>query len=120
MDPFCAKAFGFLVWRAFLTALITILLTIAYRLQLSVAFLAGANVALLFSFGLIVWAQRLTDERIVRTEAWQMLDSAERPAGVAGRRWACRHLSDEALLFAKGAAAVAVALSASALVFATD
>jgi hypothetical protein len=45
MDRFSDKVFGLLVWRAFLTTLIAILLTIARDLPLRVAFLAGANVA---------------------------------------------------------------------------
>jgi hypothetical protein len=49
-----------------------------------------------------------------------MLDPGERPAGIGGRQWACSHLRDEALLFAKTASAVAVALSASAFVFAAE
>jgi hypothetical protein len=93
MDPFCERAIGLLVWRAFLTALVTVLLTIACRLQLPDAFLAGADVALLFSLGLILWSQRLTDERIAWTQT---------------------------LLFAKRAAAVAAALSASAFIFAAE
>jgi hypothetical protein len=120
MDPFSQKAFGLLVWRAFLTALVAVLLAIAGRLPLPIAFLAGADVALLFSLGLIAWSQFLTDERVVSTEAWRMLDRGQRPGGIAGRRWACRHLRDEALLFAKAASAVAAALSASAFVFAAE
>ena len=65
MDRFSDKVFGLLVWRAFLTTLIAILLTIARDLPLRVAFLAGANVALLFSLGLIAWSQSLTDDRVV-------------------------------------------------------
>ena len=117
MDRFSDTAFGLLVWRAFLTTLVTILLTTAG--DLAVALLAGANVALLFSLGLIAWSQSLTDERVVSTEAWRLLSPAQRPAGIGGRRLACRHLRDEALLFAEAASAVAAALSAAALVFAT-
>ena len=119
MDRFSDTAFGLLVWRAFLTTLVTILLTTVGDLPLAVALLAGANVALLFSLGLIAWSQSLTDERVVSTEAWRLLSPAQRPAGIGGRRLACRHLRDEALLFAEAASAVAAALSAAALVFAT-
>jgi len=103
-----------------MTALITVLALTVGRFQFEVAFLVGANVALLFSLGLIVWSRQLTDERIVRTEAWQMLEPSQRPAGIGGRRLACRDLSDVALRFAKAASAVAAALSASAIVFATE
>jgi len=120
MNPFREKAFGLLVWRAFQITLVTVLLTIAARLQPSAAFLAGANVALIFSLGLIAWSQILTDERVVSTEAWRLLDPGQRPAGIGGRRWACGHLRNVALVFAKDASAVAVVLSASAFVFAAN
>jgi hypothetical protein len=120
MDPFRETALALLVWRAFLTTLITVLTTILARLDLSVAFLAGANVALLFSLGMIAWSQSLTDERVVSTAAWRLLSPGERPAGIGGRRCACSLLLDEALLFAKAASAVAAALSVSAFVFAAE
>jgi hypothetical protein len=120
MDPLREKAFFLLVWRAFLTALITVLLMIAGSFELAIAFLVGANVALLFSLGLILWSQRLTEEGVTRTEAWQMLNACQRPAGIGGRRWARRQLSDEALMFAKAASAVAAILSASAFIFAIE
>ena len=105
MDPFRDTAFALLVWRAFLTALLTLLVTILERLDPSVAFLAGAHVALLFSLGLIAWSQSLTDESVLSTEAWRLLSPGQRPAGIGGRRWACGHLRDEALLFAKASSA---------------
>jgi hypothetical protein len=120
MGPFSETAFGLLVWKAFLTALVTILLTVVGDLPLPVALLAGANVALLFSLGLVAWSAFLTDERVVSTQAWRILNPAQRPAGLGGRRWACRHLRDEALLFAEAASGVAVALSAAAFVFAAE
>jgi hypothetical protein len=97
-----------------------VLTTILARLDLSVAFLAGANVALLFSLGMIAWSQSLTDERVVSTAAWRLLSPGGRPAGIGGRRCACSLLRDEALLFAKAASAVAAALSVSAFVFAAE
>ena len=120
MDPFREAAVGLLVWRTFLTAVITVLMTILARLDPCVAFLAGAHVALLFSLGMIAWSQSLTDERVVSTEAWRLLGPGERPAGSGGRRCACSLLRDEALLFAKAASAVAAALSVSAFVFAAE
>ena len=120
MDPFRETAFCLLVWRAFLTALVTVLLIVLSRFQLALAFLVGANVALLFSLGLIVWSELLTDDRIVWTAAWRMLAPQERPAGIAGRRWARRDLSEMSLAFAKTASAVAAVLSASAFVLATE
>ena len=114
MGPFRENAFYLLAWRAFLVALITLALMISRSFELAAAFLIGANVALLFSLGLIVWSERLTDERIVWTEAWRMLKPSQQPAGQAGRGWAHSCLSNVALRFAQVASVLAIALSASA------
>ena len=115
MGPFRENAFYLLAWRAFLVALIALALIVTRSFELAAAFLIGANVALLFSLGLIVWSERLTEQRIVWTEAWRMLKPSQRPAGRAGRRWALSCLSDVALRFAQVVSVLAIALSASAL-----
>src|SRR3954447_18989619 len=101
MGPFRENAFYLLAWRAFLVALIALALIVTRSFELAAAFLIGANVALLFSLGLIVWSERLTEQRIVWTEAWRMLKPSQRPAGRAGRRWALSCLSGVALRFAQ-------------------
>jgi hypothetical protein len=118
MGPFRENAFYLLAWRAFLVALIALALIVTRSFELAAAFLIGANVALLFSLGLIVWSERLTEQRIVLTEAWRMLKPSQRPAGRAGRRWALSCLSDVALRFAQVVSVLAIALSASALMLA--
>jgi hypothetical protein len=115
MVPFRENTFYLFAWRAFLTALIGLVLMATRSVEVAAALLIGANVALLFSFGLIVWSEQLTEERIVWAEAWRMLKPSQRPVGRAGRRWAHRCLNDMALRFAEGASALAIALSASAL-----
>ena len=107
-----------LAWRAFLVALITLVLMITRSFELAAAFLIGANVALLFSLSLMVWSEWLSEERIVWTEAWRMLKPSQQPAGRAGRRWAQSCLSDVALRFAQVASVLAITLSASALMIA--
>jgi hypothetical protein len=104
---------------ACLVALIALVLMVT-SFELATAFLIGANAALLFSLVLIVWCSRLSAERIVWTEAWRMLKPNQRPAGGAGRSMAYRCLSETALRFAKAASAVAIALSASALMLAGE
>src|SRR4051794_24508297 len=93
MGPFRENAFYLLAWRAFLVALIALALIVTRSFELAAAFLIGANVALLFSLGLIVWSERLTEQRIVSTEAWRMLKPSQRPAGrahsVASATWHC-------------------------------
>ena len=108
-----------LAWRAFLVGLLALVLMVT-SFELATAFLIGANAALLFSLGLIVWCNGLSEERIVWTEAWRMLKPNQRPAGPAGRSLAYRYLSEVALRFAKAASAVAIALSASALMLAGE
>ena len=93
MGPFRENAFYLLAWRAFLVALIRLVLMVTRSFELAAALLIGANVALLFSFGLIVWSELLTEELIVWTEAWRMLKPSQRPVGRAGRRWAHRCLN---------------------------
>jgi hypothetical protein len=86
MGPFRENAFYLLAWRAFLVALIALVLIATRCFELTTAFLTGANVALVFSLGLIAWSERLSEERIVRTEAWRCLKPNQRPAGRAGRK----------------------------------
>ena len=118
MRPFRENAFYLLAWRAFLVALITLVLMITRSFELAAAFLIGANVALLFSLGLMVWSEWLSEERIVWTEAWRMLKPSQQPAGRAGRRWAHSCLSDVALRFAQVASVLAITLSTSAFMIA--
>lgn len=118
MDPFRDTAFYLLLWKAILAVIAAAVLMATRSVDLTAAALIGANVALLFSLGLIAWTSLLSEERIVRTEAWRTLPSNQRPAGMAGRRWARNCLKETGLRFAEAASAVAIALSASALVLA--
>ena len=120
MHPFSEKAFYLLVFRAILAALIAVVLMVTRSFGLAAAFLIGANVALLFSVGLIAWKSHLDEEHVVRTEAWRALAPGERPAGKAGRRWALNSLEELALRFAKASSAVAIALAGTALVMSAE
>lgn len=93
---------------------------VTFSFDLTVAFRIGADVALLFSLGLIAWQRQLTDERIVRTAAWRLLRPGERPAGAAGRHRARTNLEESALRFAKASSLVAIALSGSALMISVE
>ena len=122
MHPFRQNAFYLLVWSAIVATLITVVLMATRSAELAAAFLIGANVALLFSVGLIAWKSQLDEERIVRIEAWRLLRPEERPAGEAGRRWALNNLEELTLRFAKAssAIAIAIALAGTALVVSAD
>ncbi len=116
MTRFRENAFYLMVWRALLATLLGLVLIATRSAEVAAALLIAAHMSLLFSFGLIMWSQWLSEERIVWTEPWRMLRPGQRLAGRAGRRLAYKCLSDMALRFAKGASALAVALSASALI----
>ena len=120
MEPFRDNAFYLLLWRAILAGLIGLVSMLTCRLGPAAAMLIGGNVALLFSFGLIASLQWSAGERIVWTKAWRMLPSNRRPAGQRGRRMARECQRDLTLRFAQGASAVAIGLSASALMLAND
>jgi hypothetical protein len=118
VSRFREKLFYLLLWRAVLVALLALVLSATWRLDLRGALLTGANVALLFAVGLILWSGWLGAERIEWTNAWRILRPDERPAGAAGRTVAYHCLRGLALRFAKGSSAVAAAMSVSALLLA--
>ena len=69
MEPFRNNAFYLLLWRAILAGLIGLVSMATCRLGPAAAALIGANVALLFSLGLIASLQWSAGERIVWTKA---------------------------------------------------
>ena len=95
MDKFRRSVFYEGVWRATLATLAGVILMVCYSNSATGALLIGANVALIFAFAMMLYAARLTDGRRVRAR---------------------NHLATPPLRFAKGGAAVAIVLSASALV----
>jgi Mg2+/citrate symporter len=60
MRPFRENAFYLLAWRAFLVALITLVLMITRSFELAAAFLIGANVALTMQSPSILQGQSLS------------------------------------------------------------
>ena len=120
MNEFNEKAFYLLVWRAVLVALVGAVLIVTSTVEVTAALLVGANVALLFSVGLIVWTSQLDEDRIVRTEAWRTLMPEERPAGKSGRFCALNYLEEIAFRFAKASSAVAIALTGAVLAISAD
>ena len=86
MEPFHDNVFYLLLWRAILAALIGLVSMATCRLGPAATTLIGANVALLFSLGLMASLQWSAGQRIVWTKAWRMLPANRRPAGQSGRR----------------------------------
>jgi hypothetical protein len=120
VDTFRGQVTYLLLWRATLAALIGLVLMVTQCGALGEALLVGAHVALLFSIGVLLWTSRVDDERVARVDAWRMLPTGERPAGIAGRRRALRALEEIALRFARGGSAVAIGLAATALLAAAE
>jgi hypothetical protein len=117
LDKFSRVALFETVWRAFLSTLAALLLMAGFISNPPGAFLIGAHVALFFAVSMIVQARRLTDEKLVRSDAWLAVEPAERPIGAPGRLWAREHFVLMMLRFAKGGAAIAVALAGLSLLF---
>jgi hypothetical protein len=106
MEPFRDNVLYLLLWRAILAALIGLVSMATCRLGPAATTLIGANVALLFSLGLMASLQWSAGQRIVWTKAWRMLPANRRPAGQSGRRLARDCQRDLTLRFAQGASAV--------------
>jgi hypothetical protein len=114
MDHYRDTAFYLTLWYAILATIVAVLLIVLHDVGLASAFLIAANLALLFALVLMVWAGRLTDRRIRRGQFWRALPPQQRIAGEAGLRMARQALQHTFLRFARGAAAVAIVLSALA------
>ena len=120
MNSFDENAYYLLIWRAILVTLVGAILLLTHPVTLAAALLAAGVFALLFSLASTACAANLREDRIARSAAWRMIPLAKRPFGIGGRRWACNCLKEQMLKFASGAAAVAIILSASALMVGSE
>jgi hypothetical protein len=114
MDHYRDTAFYLTLWHAILATIVAVLLIALNDLGLASSLLIAANLALLFALVLMVRAGHLTDRRIKRGQLWRTLAPQQRAAGEAGLRMARQALQHAYLHFARGAAAVAIVLSALA------
>jgi hypothetical protein len=114
MDSFRDTAFYLMVWQTFLAILATLLLIALNDIEPAIALLIAANLALLFALVLMIRANRLDEQRIVRTAFWRTIPARQRPRGEAGLRLARVALAETWLRFAKAAAAAAIVLCALA------
>lgn len=114
MDSFRDTAFGLTLWYAVLAVLVGVLLIVLNDLQPPIAFLAGANIALLFAVALILKTRRLSEESISRGAFWRTVPQRQRPRDEGSLRVARAMLERILLSFAKGAAAIAIILTALA------
>lgn len=117
MDAFRHFALFTVVRDAAFVALAAATLMVAFSFELAAALAIGASVEFCFALILLLRFVRLSDDGIVRTEAWRILRPAERPAGEAGKHCARNDLQTVLLTFAKAAAGVAALLYGSALFY---
>ncbi len=116
MILFARFAYFTLIRDAGFVSFTAALLMLVLSSEPSLAFEAGATVALIFSLGLLLRVLLLTEGRFTRSEAWCALQDEERPVGEDGQRWARAELERLMLRFAKSAAGIAGLLYGSALV----
>lgn len=114
MEKIRETAFYLTVWHAFLATLVAVLLIVINDFEPTTALLIAANLTLLFALVLVARATGLTEQRIARGQLWRTVPPKERPAGDAGLRMARNVLAETWLQFARGAAALAIILSALA------
>lgn len=115
MDPFRRFAYFTVLRDASFATLAASTLMVGFSFHPPLALLLAANVALAIClvFGLRSW--RLTEDRVMRTEPWRVLERDERPVGDEGRRMAREILAETLLRFARAAALAAIVLSGSSL-----
>jgi len=116
MDAFQRFAYFTTARDASFVALAAAMLMLAFSFEPALAFTIGATIAIVFALGLLLRVACLSDEHIVRTEAWRILTPQERPVGEDGRRLARDDLQQTLLRFAKAAAGIAIVLYASSLI----
>ena len=115
MGAFRRFAFAAAARDAGFVALTAATLMLAFSFAPALSLSIGANIALVFAIGMMLRAACLSEDGIVRTEAWRTLKPHERPVGEASRRLARDDLQEVLLRFAKAAAGIAVALYTSSL-----
>ena len=115
MGAFHRFALATIARDATFVALAAATLMVAFSFAPALALSIGANIALVFSLGLVLRAACLREDRIERTEVWRILRPQERPIGDAGRRSARDDLQELLLRFAQAAAGIAIVLYTTSL-----
>jgi hypothetical protein len=107
MDTFARFAFFTIARDASFSALAGGILMVAYSFDPPLALVIGASVAMFFATVMLVRALFLTEDRVVATEPWQVMEPEQRPVGDAGRAVACDRFETMLLGAAKNAAGIA-------------
>lgn len=110
MDTFARFAFFTIARDAGVASFAAGILMIAYSFNPPLALVLGASVAMFFAAVMLVRALFLTEDRVVATEPWQVMEPDQRPDGDDGRAGACQKLETLLLAAAKNAAGIAALL----------
>ncbi|MGD9925025.1 MAG: hypothetical protein AB7V13_26810 [Pseudorhodoplanes sp.] len=107
MDAFARFAFFTIARDAGVSAFAAGILMIAYSFNPPLALVLGASVAMFFAGVMLFRALMLSEDRVVSTEPWQVMEPEQRPVGDDGRAVACERLETMLLGAAKNAAGIA-------------
>ncbi len=107
MDTFARFAFFTIARDASVSAFAAGILMIAYSFNPPLALVIGASVAMFFAAVMLVRALLLTEDKVVATEPWLVMEPEERPVGDDGRAYACDRLETMLFSAAKNAAGIA-------------
>lgn len=115
MDRFAQFAFSMLARDAGFVALAATMMMVGFSYNPPLALHIGGQIALIFCLFLMHRAATLSEQTLVRSEAWRALPPHERPRGEPGIAVAHACLRDDILRFAKGASGIACLLLFSSL-----
>lgn len=115
MDIFARFAFFTIARDAGVAAFAAVILMLAYSFNPPLSLVLGASVAMFFAGVMLVRALFLTEDRVVATEPWQVMEPDQRPIGDVGRAAACERFETMLLIAAKNAAGIASVLFALGL-----
>lgn len=110
MEAFARLAWLKVVSDAFFAALAAGILMVAYSSDPPLALVLGASVVMFFTAVMLVRALLLTEEKVVSTEPWLVMQPEERPTGDAGVAYAREQLETVMLGAAKTASGIASAM----------
>jgi hypothetical protein len=107
MDTFARFAFFTIARDASVSAFGAGILMVAYSFNPPLALVIGASVVMFFAGVMLVRALLLTEDRVVSTEPWLVMEPEERPIGDDGRAVACERLETMLFSAAKNASGIA-------------
>ena len=107
MDTFARFAFFTIARDAGVSAFAAGILMLAYSFNPPLALVLGASVAMFFAEVMLVRALFMSEDRVVSTEPWQVMEPEQRPVGDNVRAVACERLETMLLSAAKTASGIA-------------